>query len=203
MLVSEVMLQQTQVARVIPKWQAFLERSSPRPPACAAAPLGDVLRLWQGLGYPRRARNLHARGHRGGAAGRVPRHARRPARPAGCRRRTRPGRCWPSRSRPTPPSSTPTSPGCYARVAGPSADGRRRCRRSPTAAAAGGGVGVEPVPDGPRRRALPAIGAGLRPCPLPARCAWRGEGDDPAVGSAGVSRAQARSTAATVRPGAG
>lgn len=58
-LVSEVMLQQTQVARVIPRWEAFVERF-PTAAACAAAPLGDVLREWQGLGYPRRARNLHA-----------------------------------------------------------------------------------------------------------------------------------------------
>ncbi|MEO7369254.1 MAG: hypothetical protein ABIZ69_00220 [Ilumatobacteraceae bacterium] len=58
-LVSEVMLQQTQALRVIPRWQAFIE-VYPTPAACAAAPLGDVLRLWQGLGYPRRARNLHA-----------------------------------------------------------------------------------------------------------------------------------------------
>ena len=57
-LVSEVMLQQTQIRRVIPKWIAFLERF-PAPAACADAALGDVLRLWQGLGYPRRARNLH------------------------------------------------------------------------------------------------------------------------------------------------
>jgi A/G-specific adenine glycosylase len=57
-LVSEVMLQQTQVARVIPKWQAFIAEF-PTTAACAASPLGDVLRLWQGLGYPRRARNLH------------------------------------------------------------------------------------------------------------------------------------------------
>ncbi len=58
-LVAEVMLQQTQVGRVIPAWHAFLEEY-PTPAACAAASLGDVLRLWQGLGYPRRARNLHA-----------------------------------------------------------------------------------------------------------------------------------------------
>ena len=57
-LVAEVMLQQTQAPRVVPKWEAFLE-SFPTPPACADAPLGDVLRLWHGLGYPRRARNLH------------------------------------------------------------------------------------------------------------------------------------------------
>ncbi len=57
-LVAEVMLQQTQAERVIPKWTAFLD-AYPDPAACAASPLGDVLRLWQGLGYPRRARNLH------------------------------------------------------------------------------------------------------------------------------------------------
>jgi A/G-specific adenine glycosylase len=57
-LVAEIMLQQTQVPRVIPKWQAFCA-AYPTPAACAAAALGDVLRHWQGLGYPRRARNLH------------------------------------------------------------------------------------------------------------------------------------------------
>jgi A/G-specific adenine glycosylase len=57
-LVAEVMLQQTQAARAIPKWHAFCA-AFPTPKACAAASLGDVLRLWQGLGYPRRAHNLH------------------------------------------------------------------------------------------------------------------------------------------------
>ena len=57
-LVAEVMLQQTQVERVIPKWNAFCD-TYPTPATCAAASLGDVLRLWHGLGYPRRARNLH------------------------------------------------------------------------------------------------------------------------------------------------
>lgn len=57
-LVSEVMAQQTGVGRVIAKWEAFIARY-PTALDCAEAPLGDVLRLWQGLGYPRRARNLH------------------------------------------------------------------------------------------------------------------------------------------------
>ena len=57
-LVSELMLQQTQVARVIPKYHAFLERF-PTVASCAAAPAGDVVRLWAGLGYNRRAVNLH------------------------------------------------------------------------------------------------------------------------------------------------
>lgn len=57
-LVSELMLQQTQVPRVVPRWQAFLDLF-PTPTACAAAPVGDVVRAWAGLGYNRRAVNLH------------------------------------------------------------------------------------------------------------------------------------------------
>lgn len=53
-LVSEVMLQQTQVARVISKYAEWLERF-PTPNAVAEAPLSDVLACWQGLGYNRRA----------------------------------------------------------------------------------------------------------------------------------------------------
>ncbi len=55
---SEVMLQQTQVATVIPYWERFLERF-PTVEALAAAPLPDVLAGWRGLGYYSRARNLH------------------------------------------------------------------------------------------------------------------------------------------------
>ena len=57
-LISEVMLQQTQVERVIPRWLAWLERW-PDPTSLAAASPGDVIRAWQGLGYNRRALNLH------------------------------------------------------------------------------------------------------------------------------------------------
>ena len=58
MLVSEVMLQQTQTSRVLEPWTKFLE-AFPTPRACADAPLSDVLRLWSGLGYHRRAKALH------------------------------------------------------------------------------------------------------------------------------------------------
>ncbi len=58
-LVSEVMLQQTQVARVVPYYEAFLERF-PDAAALAEAPAADVLRLWSGLGYNRRALALQA-----------------------------------------------------------------------------------------------------------------------------------------------
>jgi A/G-specific adenine glycosylase len=57
-LVSETMLQQTQVARVIPKYLAFLDDFS-TPATCAARPVGDVVRHWVGLGYNRRAVSLH------------------------------------------------------------------------------------------------------------------------------------------------
>lgn len=56
-MVSELMLQQTQVGRVIPKYHAFLQ-AFPTIEALASAGLGDVLRLWQGLGYNRRAKFL-------------------------------------------------------------------------------------------------------------------------------------------------
>jgi A/G-specific adenine glycosylase len=57
-LVSEVMLQQTQVERVIPRYLAWIERW-PTARALAAASPADVIRAWQGLGYNRRALNLH------------------------------------------------------------------------------------------------------------------------------------------------
>ena len=58
-LVSEVMLQQTQVARVLPAYESFLARF-PTAAACAAAPAGEVVRQWAGLGYNGRAVRLHA-----------------------------------------------------------------------------------------------------------------------------------------------
>lgn len=67
-LVSEFMLQQTPVARVLPAWQAWLERW-PTPASLAEASLADVLRAWGRLGYPRRAQRLQ-----GAAAAIVERH---------------------------------------------------------------------------------------------------------------------------------
>jgi A/G-specific adenine glycosylase len=57
-LVSEVMLQQTQVQRVVPRYERWLRRW-PTVAALAAASRADVIREWQGLGYNRRAVNLH------------------------------------------------------------------------------------------------------------------------------------------------
>jgi A/G-specific adenine glycosylase len=71
--ISEVMLQQTRVEAVVPYYQSWMERF-PDVDALAAAPLDDVLRAWEGLGYYSRARNLHraARVVRDGMAGALP-----------------------------------------------------------------------------------------------------------------------------------
>jgi A/G-specific adenine glycosylase len=57
-LVSELMLQQTQVPRVLARYEPFLAKF-PTAAACAAASVGDVVAAWSGLGYNRRAVNLH------------------------------------------------------------------------------------------------------------------------------------------------
>lgn len=57
-LVSEVMLQQTQVERVIPFYKKFIKKFSTAK-KLATAPLADILKVWQGLGYNRRAKLLH------------------------------------------------------------------------------------------------------------------------------------------------
>ncbi len=67
-LVSEVMLQQTQVPRVVPRYLEWLE-CWPTVETLAAAPLGEVILAWQGLGYNRRAVSLHRAAQRIAAAG--------------------------------------------------------------------------------------------------------------------------------------
>jgi A/G-specific adenine glycosylase len=102
LLVSEVMLQQTQAARVVPHYERFLARF-PTPAVCAEAPAAEVIAAWSGLGYNRRALALRA------AAGVVAAD--------GCRRTCRRSRAsGPTPRRPSPrsrgtrrwPRSTPT-----------------------------------------------------------------------------------------------
>lgn len=62
-LVAEAQLQATPVARVLAYYEPWMQRW-PTAAALAAAPLGEVLAAWQGLGYPRRARNLHSAARR-------------------------------------------------------------------------------------------------------------------------------------------
>ena len=56
-LVSEVMSQQTQISRVVPRWEAFMTRY-PDPAALAGSDRSELIRMWSGLGYQRRAINL-------------------------------------------------------------------------------------------------------------------------------------------------
>jgi A/G-specific adenine glycosylase len=67
-LVSEVMSQQTQVERVVPRWERWLARW-PTIEALAGAPVAEVIREWQGLGYNRRALALHSTAQRVAAVG--------------------------------------------------------------------------------------------------------------------------------------
>lgn len=189
-LVSEVMLQQTQVTRVIPKWQAFLAEY-PTTAVCAAAPLGDVLRLWQGLGYPRRARNLHATAIEVERLGAFPSSLDDLLALPGVGAYT--ARAVLAFAFEAEAAVVDTNIArVFARV-----NGRRLTAGQ-----------VQQLAD----RSLPAdeswawnqclmdLGATVctagtpacADCPLRAVCRWRGEGDDPAKGSAGVSRPQSR-----------
>ena len=193
-LVAEVMLQQTQVERVIPKWSAFVA-TYPTPAECAAAPLGDVLRLWQGLGYPRR---------RGTCATRRRRWSR--ATTVQCPTTwTRCGHCPESARTPRAPCSAfaferdvAVVDTNIARVLA-RAGGERLTPKTVQATA------DELVPVGMGwawNQALMDLGAMLcRPvprcgeCPIAAGCEWRGDANrppDPAAGSASVSTAQGR-----------
>ncbi|MEP7045178.1 MAG: A/G-specific adenine glycosylase [Ilumatobacteraceae bacterium] len=188
-LVSEVMLQQTQALRVIPRWQAFIE-VYPTPAACAAAPLGDVLRLWQGLGYPRRARNLHA------VAGRIVELGRFPstideliALPGIGQYTARAVLAF--AFEPDVAVVDTNIARVLARVAG------HRLTAKQAQADADGALAVGD--SWAWNQCIMELGAMLcRPaspqcsaCPLRRGCVWRGRGDDPAIGSASVSGRQA------------
>ena len=196
MLVCEVMAQQTQVARVAERWRPFLDRF-PTPSALADVPVAEAIRWWSGLGYNRRAVALHRTAPGRRARPRRP-AARRTSTPCSRSRAsgpTRRERSWPSHSKPTRASSTPTPPGSS--PDGPD-DGYapRRRRRPPTTPCPRAGRGR-----GTRRcsTSAPACAPGARPAAPCARsrdeCAWGRAGHpepDPADGSAGVSGGQSR-----------
>ncbi|MGZ4768134.1 MAG: A/G-specific adenine glycosylase [Ilumatobacteraceae bacterium] len=189
-LVSEVMLQQTQARRVIPKWQQFLG-VFPTPRDCADASLGDVLRLWQGLGYPRRARDLHAAAIAIVALGEFPTSLDGLLALPGIGAYT--ARAVLAFAFQNDAAVIETNIGrVLARVAGH--------RLTPKQAQAAADSALPPGQSWAWNQCLMDLGAVLcRPasphcdcCPLASRCAWHGSGDDPALGSAGVSSVQAR-----------
>jgi A/G-specific adenine glycosylase len=191
-LVAEVMLQQTQVSRVIVSWERFLERL-PTPAACATAGPGVVVELWHGLGYNRRAVQLHAL-----AVAVVQRHGG---------------------SLPTELAELLALPGVgpyTARAVLAFAHERdvavvdtnvgrvlARYRGETLGARAVQATADDAVPVGRGwawNQAMLDLGAtvctkrapGCAGCPWRASCRWHGEGPDPAVGSAGVGRPQSR-----------
>ena len=190
-LVSEVMLQQTGVNRVLPKWSMFIDQF-PTVYECSQAPLGDVLRLWQGLGYPRRAKNLQ-----GAAQVIVEQHN-------GVMPNTLDGLLalpgiGPYTARAVLAFAFEEDAAVVdtniARVLARFHGQTLKAREAQKLA-------DDWVPQGEAwlwNQALMDLGATIcRPqplcdeCPLHEECAWSGEGVDPSVGSAGVSVAQAK-----------
>ncbi len=193
-LVAEVMLQQTQVARVIDRWERFCDRY-PTPAECASAPLGDVLRLWQGLGYPRRARNLHLSAARIVAdhAGVLPTHLDALLALPGIGPYTARAVLVFAYEHDEAVVDTNIAR-VLARLVGRRLRPAEAQRLADALVPAGDGwIWNQSLMDlgATRCRATPACEA----CPLVAVCAWcvSGRGDpDPAIGSAGVSGRQAR-----------
>ncbi|MEL7155915.1 MAG: A/G-specific adenine glycosylase [Actinomycetota bacterium] len=193
-MVSELMLQQTQVARVSERWPAFLRRY-PDPRTCAEAPRADLIAAWAGLGYNRRAVNLHRAAEvivdRHG--GRVPETLRDLLALPGI---------GPYTARAIRVFAFETDDGVLdtnvarilARTTGRPLD-RRRAQELADAA-------VPPGQGWAWNQALLDIGSlhcrsgapRCDRCPMAGWCRWRGAGDDadPAVGSAGVSTPQSR-----------
>ena len=189
-LVSEVMLQQTQVERVIPRWFEFLE-AFPTAEACAGGGLGEVLRMWQGLGYPRRARNLHAAATRIAEIGRFPDTLAELLALPGVGQYTARALLAFAFEKDAAVVDTNIAR-VFARVAG------RRLTAREVQSLADEALPGEQV--WAWNQCVMDLGAVLcRPaaprcgeCPLRVECAYHGDGDDPAVGSANVSVAQSR-----------
>ena len=190
-LVSEVMLQQTGVSRALPKWEMFID-AFPTPQQCADAPLGDVLRMWQGLGYPRRAKNLQA------AAGVIVAQHNGVVPNTLDELLALPG-VGPYTARALLAFAFEDDAAVVdTNIARVLARFHGRTLKSRDAQK----LADDWVPQGEAwlwNQALMDLGATVcRPqpmcdeCPLNKQCSWRGNGTDPSVGSAGVSVAQAK-----------
>ena len=191
-LVAEVMLQQTQVARVADRWARFLGRF-PDPKSCAAAPIGDVVAEWSGLGYNRRAVYLHR-----AAETVVERHAGVVPDILGDLLNL-PG-VGPYTARAVLAFADGVDVGIVdtnvARVLARWSGRRLR----PTEVQAMADASVPFGLGWTWNQTLLDLGAvvcrarnpACADCPIREGCSWRGRGDDPAVGSAGVGGRQAR-----------
>ncbi len=189
-LVSEIMLQQTQVARVLDRWPRFLERF-PTATDCANGAASDVIELWAGLGYNRRAVNLW----RAAVQIRDEHQGQLPTTVEGLRALPGIG----------PYTARAVAAFAYEQDVGvvDTNVGRLLARWT--------GETLAPKPAQALADALVPSGQGWRwnqtlfdfavavctkkqpacaACPLRTACAWAGVGDDPAAGSAGVSTGQ-------------
>ena len=191
-LVAEVMLQQTQVARVADRWARFLGRV-PDPKSCAAAPIGDVVAEWSGLGYNRRAVYLHR-----AAETVVERHAGVVPDILGDLLNL-PG-VGPYTARAVLAFADGADVGIVdTNVARVQARWSGR-RLRPTEVQAMADASVPFGLGWTWNQTLLDLGAvvcrarnpACADCPIREGCSWRGRGDDPAVGSAGVGGRQAR-----------
>lgn len=191
-LVSETMLQQTQVARVIDRLPRFLRRFA-TPSDCAAAPAGHVVEEWAGLGYNRRPLNLHRAAtvivseHQGAVPSELGALLALPGVGPYTARAVR------AFAFELPAAVVDTNIGrVLARLDG----GTLRPREAQARAdelAEGQQVwlwnqSIMEVGALVCAKRAPACGS----CPIATHCRWRGSGPDPAVGSAGVSAPQAR-----------
>ncbi|MFT5204349.1 MAG: A/G-specific adenine glycosylase [Candidatus Aldehydirespiratoraceae bacterium] len=191
-LVSETMLQQTQVSRVIDRWPIFLRRF-PDPTACADAPAADLLREWAGLGYNRRALMLHrcATAIRDVYAGAVPADLDALLALPGVGPYT--ARAVLAFAWETPAGPVDTNIGrVLARLGGESMAMRAAQARADSLVPADEpwlwNQGIMELGALVCTKRAPRCGD----CPVQEHCSWRGEGPDPAVGSAAVSKPQSR-----------
>jgi len=188
------MLQQTQVARVVPRWHAFLGRF-PTPAACAGASVGDIVAAWAGLGYNRRAVALRA-----AAAACVERHGGHV--PASLTELLALPGVGPYTARAVLAFAFEHDVGVVdvnaARVLARAVAGRRL---TPAEVQELADAGVRPGTGWAWNQAVLDLGATVcrktdpacGACPVAASCAWRAGGrPDPAIGSAGTGGAQSR-----------
>lgn len=191
-LVSEVMLQQTSVARVLPKFEAFVDEF-PTPAALAAAPLGDALRLWTGLGYPRRCRNLRDAAvvvtHDHG--GEFPRTLDGLLALPGVGQYTARAVLAFAFDENVAVVDTNVSR-VLSRIAGRSMTARELQSEADALVPEGLGWEWNQVIMDFGARVCTARAPSCGTCAMSRLCAWRGAGDDPAPGSAGASRPQGR-----------
>ena len=194
MLVSEAMLQQTQVARVVPRYLRFLDRF-PDPAALAAAPVSAAIAEWTGLGYNRRAVQLHRAATEIAVrhAGRVPDDMTALLALPGVGGYTARAVLAFAFERPVGVIDVNAARVLARAVAGRPL-GRREAQQLADAA-------VPPTEAWAYNQAVLDLGAGVctahrprcRACPLAEICAWQRRGGghpDPAIGSAGVPARQ-------------